>query len=72
MSFVSNSSTSGFKVPTNTIISHFADDNLIVDDLLEGGSDAFFSEVRTRVLHSICSPENRMSPLSVILSLRLM
>ena len=38
MSFVSNSSTSGFKVPTNTIISHFADDNLIVDDLLEGGS----------------------------------
>lgn len=45
MSFVSNSSTSGFKVPTNTIISHFADDNLIVDDLLEGGIDAFFSEV---------------------------
>ena len=45
MSFVSNRSTSGFKVPTNTIISHFADDNLIVDDLLEGGSDAFFSEV---------------------------
>ncbi len=45
MSFVSNSSTSGFKVPTNTIISHFAEDNLIVDDLLEGGSDAFFSEV---------------------------
>ena len=39
MSFVSNSSTSGFKVPTNTIISHFADDNLIVDDLLEGGSE---------------------------------
>lgn len=45
MSFVSNSSTSGFKVPTNTIISHFTDDNLIVDDLLEGGSNAFFSEV---------------------------
>ena len=45
MSFVSNSSTSGFKVPTNTIIQHFASDNLIVDDLLEGGSDAFFSEV---------------------------
>ena len=45
MSFVSNSSTSGFKAPTNTIISHFASDNLIVDDLLEGGSDAFFSEV---------------------------
>lgn len=32
-------------MPTNTIISHFADDNLIVDDLLEGGIDAFFSEV---------------------------
>lgn len=45
MSFVSNSSTSGFKVPTNQIISHFAEDNLIVDDLLEGGSDTFFSEV---------------------------
>lgn len=45
ISFVSNSSTSGFKVPTNTIISHFASDNLIVDYLLEGGSDAFFSEV---------------------------
>lgn len=45
MSFVSNSSTSGFKVPTNSIITHFANDNLIVDDLLEGGSDAFFSEV---------------------------
>ena len=42
MSFVSNSSTSGFKVPTNQIISHFAEDNLIVDDLLEGGSNAFF------------------------------
>ncbi|MGN0620946.1 MAG: phosphate/phosphite/phosphonate ABC transporter substrate-binding protein [Porcipelethomonas sp.] len=45
MSFVSNSSTSGFKVPTNQIISHFAEESLIVDDLLEGGSDAFFSEV---------------------------
>ncbi len=45
MSFVSNSSTSGFKVLTNTIIQHFTSDNLIVDDLLEGGSDAFFSEV---------------------------
>lgn len=45
MSFVSNSSTSGFKVPTNSVISHFFSDNLIVDDLLEGGSDAFFSEV---------------------------
>lgn len=45
MSFVSNSSTSGFKVPTSQIISHFAEDNLIVDDLLEGGGDTFFSEV---------------------------
>ncbi len=45
MSFVSNSSTSGFKVPTNAIISHFTADNLTVDDLLEGGSDQFFGEV---------------------------
>lgn len=49
MSFVSNSSTSGFKVPTNGIISHFGDSSewssLTVDDLLEGGSSAFFSEV---------------------------
>lgn len=45
MSFVSNSSTSGFKVPTNSIISHFAEENLTVDDLLEGGTDTFFSEV---------------------------
>lgn len=49
MSFVSNSSTSGFKVPTNGIISHFSTDSkwstLTVDDLLEGGSDAFFEEV---------------------------
>lgn len=49
MSFVSNSSTSGFKVPTNSIISYFSADSqwadLTVDDLMEGGSDAFFSEV---------------------------
>ena len=45
MSFVSNSSTSGFKVPTNSIITHFAEENLTVDDLLEGGNDAFFGEV---------------------------
>lgn len=49
MSFVSNSSTSGFKVPTNSIISHFSAESewadLTVDDLLEGGSDAFFGEV---------------------------
>ena len=45
MSFVSNSSTSGFKVPTNSIITHFADQNLTTEDLMEGGSKAFFSEV---------------------------
>ena len=49
MSFVSNSSTSGFKVPVNTIIKHFSKDsqwaNLTVDDLIEGGGDKLFSEV---------------------------
>ncbi|OIK15133.1 phosphonate ABC transporter substrate-binding protein [Bacillus sp. MUM 116] len=46
-SFVSNSSTSGFKVPTTGILSHFSKQskykNLKVDDLIEGGK--FFSEV---------------------------
>lgn len=49
MSFVSNSSTSGFKVPTNAIINYFSQTpdwaDITVDDLIEGGSDAFFSEV---------------------------
>ena len=49
MSFVSNNSTSGFKVPTNSIISKMKTDskwaNLTVDDLMEGGSDSFFEEV---------------------------
>lgn len=45
MSFVSNSSTSGFRVPTSSIISHFASDNLDEDKLIEGGPDMFFSEV---------------------------
>ena len=49
MSFVSNSSTSGFKVPTNEIVKYFSKTKdggkLTVDDLIEGGSDAFFSEV---------------------------
>ncbi|MCL1851927.1 MAG: PhnD/SsuA/transferrin family substrate-binding protein [Peptococcaceae bacterium] len=49
MSFVSNSSTSGFKVPTASIIDHFKKTpqwaNLSVDDLVEGGSKAFFSQV---------------------------
>lgn len=43
MSFVSNSSTSGFTIPTTSILSHFADKNLDLDTLLEGGE--FFSEV---------------------------
>ncbi len=49
ISFVSNSSTSGFQVPTSSIVTHFnampewAD--LTADDLIEGGSDQFFSEV---------------------------
>lgn len=49
MSFVSNSSTSGFNVPTNTIISKFGQTSdwasLTVDDLTEGGEEFFFSEV---------------------------
>ena len=49
MSFVSNSSTSGFKVPTNAIIEKFGAtaqwSSLTVDDLIEGGKDAFFGEV---------------------------
>lgn len=45
MSFVSNSSTSGFVVPTTGIIEHFAAEALTEDDLIEGGFDMFFSEV---------------------------
>ncbi len=49
MSFVSNSSTSGFKVPTNAILSKFGAESkwadLTVDSLIEGGKDKFFSEV---------------------------
>jgi len=45
MSFVSNSSTSGFRVPTSGIISHFASENLNEDALIEGGRNRFFSEV---------------------------
>lgn len=49
MSFVSNSSTSGFKVPTSNIIAFFgaqdAYKGLTADDLVEGGSGMFFSEV---------------------------
>ncbi|MDQ0271837.1 PhnD/SsuA/transferrin family substrate-binding protein [Cytobacillus purgationiresistens] len=43
MSFVSNSSTSGFKVPSSGIISHFSDENLAETDLMEGGP--LFSQV---------------------------
>jgi phosphonate transport system substrate-binding protein len=45
MSFVSNSSTSGFRVPTASIIAHFTGDNLDEDKLIEGGSGKFFGEV---------------------------
>lgn len=49
ISFVSNSSTSGFKVPTNSIISHFSQQekwkNISTDDLIEGSEDGFFKEV---------------------------
>ncbi|MGF7058775.1 phosphate/phosphite/phosphonate ABC transporter substrate-binding protein [Brassicibacter mesophilus] len=48
-SFVSNSSTSGFKVPSAGIVSYFSKKsefaNLDQEDLLEGGSDKFFKEV---------------------------
>lgn len=48
-SFVSNSSTSGFKVPSTGIVEYFSqkDDfkDLTAEDLLEGGDDKFFSEV---------------------------
>jgi len=43
MSFVSNSSTSGFRVPTSSIIAHFTSDKLTEDDLLPDGN--FFKEV---------------------------
>lgn len=45
MSFVSNSSTSGFKVPANGIIKEFEGDKLTQEDLMQGGKDKFFSEV---------------------------
>jgi phosphonate transport system substrate-binding protein len=49
ISFVSNSSTSGFKVPSAAIVSYFSQQdkwkNLKADDLLEGGNDKFFSQV---------------------------
>ncbi len=48
-SFVSTSSTSGFVVPGNSIVSYFNQKDqwkdLTAEDLLEGGSNMFFSEV---------------------------
>ncbi len=49
MSFVSTSSTSGFKVPSSGIVTNFSKQdkwkNLKQEDLLEGGSEKFFSQV---------------------------
>ena len=42
-SFVSNSSTSGFVVPSSTIIEYFDDKDLTAEDLMEGGP--FFEQV---------------------------
>jgi len=48
-SFVSTSSTSGFKVPSSAIISYFSKQDkwksLKAEDLLQGGSGKFFSQV---------------------------
>ncbi|WP_077210936.1 phosphate/phosphite/phosphonate ABC transporter substrate-binding protein [Bacillus dakarensis] len=48
-SFVSNSSTSGFKVPSTGIVDYFSKkeefSSLTAEDLLEGGDDKFFTEV---------------------------
>lgn len=48
-SFVSTTSTSGFVVPSNGIINHFGErdewKDLTSEDLLEGGSNMFFSDV---------------------------
>ncbi|SFG83026.1 phosphonate transport system substrate-binding protein [Desulfotomaculum arcticum] len=49
MSFVSTSSTSGFKVPSSGIVEYFSQQDqwkdLKAEDLLEGGSGKFFSQV---------------------------
>lgn len=49
ISYVSNSSSSGFKVPAKSIISYFSNQDkwkdLTTDDLMQGGNDKFFSEV---------------------------
>jgi phosphonate transport system substrate-binding protein len=49
-SFVSNSSTSGFRVPSAGIVSYFGAmpqwSNLTTEDLLEGGANNFFTDVQ--------------------------
>lgn len=49
-SFVSNSSTSGFRVPSANIVKHFAATeqwrSITSDDLLEGGANNFFADVQ--------------------------
>jgi phosphonate transport system substrate-binding protein len=49
-SFVSNSSTSGFRVPSAGIINYFSTQEkwatLTSGDLIEGGSDSFFTDVQ--------------------------
>lgn len=49
-SFVSNSSTSGFRVPSANIVKYFSTmdqwKSLTADDLLEGGADNFFADVQ--------------------------
>lgn len=49
-SFVSNSSTSGFRVPSSNIVKYFSKiemwKDITADDLLEGGSDSFFLDVQ--------------------------
>ncbi len=54
-SWVSTSSTSGFKVPAAGIVNYFSKmdkyKTLKADDLLEGGSNKFFSEVLFGVSH---------------------
>ncbi|MGL5574082.1 MAG: PhnD/SsuA/transferrin family substrate-binding protein [Sarcina sp.] len=51
ISFVSNSSTSGFKVPANSIIKHFESEKLTQEDLMQGGKDKFFNEVYFGATH---------------------
>ncbi|PDW04951.1 PhnD/SsuA/transferrin family substrate-binding protein [Candidatus Viridilinea mediisalina] len=49
-SFVSNNSTSGFRVPSSNIVRYFGAmeqwQGLTADDLIEGGSNSFFADVQ--------------------------